>query len=247
MKKNGNCFGWLPDRPDGRDLLYSAIRPTGKLPAAVDLRAGCSAVEDQGQLGSCTANALAGNLEYLDNQADGLYADVSRLFIYYNERALQGTQAYDSGAMLRDGIKTLAKAGVCDEKLWPYMIAKFADKPPLRCYNAAKAHCIVSYHRISTIDEMMACLAEGFPFVFGFTVYESFQTLKVAKTGIAPMPAKDERAVGGHAVMAAGYDQKAKRFLVRNSWGEAWGMKGYFTLPFAYLETLAADFWTVRK
>ncbi len=241
------AYGWVPDIPDSRDLYFSAIRTKVTLAPSVDLRAGCSVVEDQGRLGSCTANALAGNLEFLDKKADGVYQDVSRLFIYYNERALQGDTSADSGASLRNGIKTLAKAGACSENLWPYDIAKFADKPSVRCYAEAKQHCIVSYHRIMNIDEMLACLSEGFPFVFGFAVYESLQTPHVAKTGNVPMPKKTERMLGGHAVMAVGYNQKDRRFLVRNSWGEGWGMGGYFTMPFAYLETLAQDFWTIRK
>ncbi len=240
-------YGWVPDVPDSRDLYYSAIRVKAKLAPAVDLRAGCSLVENQGRLGSCTANALAGNLEFLDKKADEVYEDVSRLFIYFNERALQGNTDADSGASLRNGIKTLAKAGACAEAIWPYDIAKFADKPSARCYTEAKKHKIVSYHRIMNLDEMLACLSEGFPFVFGFAVYESLQTPQVAKTGKVSMPKKTERMLGGHAVMAVGYNQKDKRFLVRNSWGEGWGMGGYFTMPFAYLQTLAADFWTIRK
>ena len=248
QRPNGQYhYGWVPDIPDSRDLYYSAIRTRLKTAPAVDLRASCSAVENQGRLGSCTANALAGNLEFLDNKADGVYMDVSRLFIYFNERALQGSEAEDSGASLRNGIKTLAKAGACSEKIWPYDIARFADKPSTRCYTEALGHRIVSYHRIVGLNEMLACLSEGFPFVFGFAVYESLQTPQVARTGKVPMPKKTERMLGGHAVMAVGYDQKKKQFIVRNSWGEAWGMKGYFTMPFAYLETLAADFWTVRK
>ncbi len=240
-------YGWVPDVPDSRDLYFSAIRAKLKLAPSVDLRAGCSAVEDQGRLGSCTANALAGNLEFLDKSADGVYTDASRLFIYYNERVLQGNTASDAGASLRNGIKTLAKDGACSEALWPYNIEKFADKPLAACYNDGKKHCIVSYHRILNLDEMLACLSEGFPFVFGFAVYESFETPAVARTGLVPMPGKSERMLGGHAVLAVGYNQKDKRFLVRNSWGEGWGMGGYFTIPFAYLETLAADFWTIRK
>lgn len=240
-------YGWIPDVPDGRDFLYRAIVSKARVAPSVDLRAKCSLVENQGQLGSCTANALAGILEFLDNCDDGFYEDASRLFIYYNERALQGTVAYDSGASLRVGIKTLAKAGSCPEDLWPYDIKKFAVKPPAGCYAKAKARCIVSYHRIESHNERMSCLAEGYPFVFGFTVYESFETPATARTGIVRMPKKTERALGGHAVMAVGYDQKRKMFLVRNSWGETWGQKGYFMMPFAYLDTLAADFWTVRK
>ncbi|MFA5143011.1 MAG: C1 family peptidase [Candidatus Omnitrophota bacterium] len=240
-------YGWVPDIPDQRDYLYKAIRPVVKLPQAVDLRAHCSKIEDQGNLGSCTAQALAGNLEFLDNKIDSLYEDVSRLFIYYNERALIDTIEYDSGAMLRDGIKTLKNSGSCRESIWPYLINKFAVRPTIRCYAEAKKRTIESYHRIETLREMLTCLAEGYPFVFGFTVYESFESDAVVKTGVVNMPKKGETALGGHAVMAIGYDLKKSRFAVRNSWGETWGMKGYFTMPFEYLETLADDFWTIRK
>jgi len=257
-------FGWVPDRPDQRDYLYRAIRPVVRLPKVVDLREFCSIVENQEALGSCTANALAGNLEFLDRKGvtspfgdrdypdrrtgrDLRYTDVSRLFIYYNERVLEGTVDYDSGASLRDGIKTLRKQGACWEKTWPYLIERFDRKPPKNCYIEAKKYCIETYHRINSLPEMLTCLAEGFPFVFGFTVYESFQSQKVARTGVASMPGKKEKVLGGHAVMAAGYNQSQKRFLVRNSWGTKWGKDGYFTMPYEYLETLSADFWTIRK
>jgi C1A family cysteine protease len=240
-------YGWLPDIPDNRDYLYSAIRPVIALPRKVDLRAACSAVEDQGALGSCTAQALAGNIEFIDNMADGEYTDTSRLFIYYNERALEGTVDYDSGASLRDGIKTLRNDGACHEDAWPYVITRFDEKPPAACYEQARKHIIKSYHRIGSIREMLVCLADGYPFVFGFAVYESFESAEVARTGVARLPKKGERMLGGHAVMAVGYDQPAKRFLARNSWGGSWGMDGYFTLPFQYLETLADDFWTIRR
>ncbi len=242
-----HVYGWVPDIPDQRDYLYRAIKPVVRLPKEIDLRKHCSIVEDQGDLGSCTAQALAGNLEFLDNKIDHIYTDVSRLFIYYNERALIDTVEYDSGAMLRDGIKTLKNDGACEESMWPYKIEKFAVRPSIRCYNEAKEHRIESYHRIETLREMLICLAEGYPFAFGFTVYESFETKRVARTGIVNMPKKGESALGGHAVMAIGYNQGKKRFLMRNSWGMKWGIGGYFTMPFAYLETLAADFWTVRK
>jgi len=240
-------YGWIPDTPDQRDYLYSAIAPKVKLPSKVDLRGECSEVENQGRLGSCTANALAGNLQFLEIANVKPYQDVSRLFIYYNERAIEGKVDFDSGAMLRDGIKALAKYGVCSEVSWPYDIAQFTRKPTVVCYKQALKARITSYHRLQTLDEMLNCLAEGFPFVFGFAVYESFETLKVAKTGIAPMPKKTERMLGGHAVMAAGYDQQQKRLIVRNSWGSEWGKAGYFTLPFAYIESLADDFWTIRQ
>ena len=241
------CYGWLPDIPDQRDYLYRAIKPVIRLPDRVDLRGLCPTIEDQGRLGSCTAQALAGNIEFLDNMADSIYTDTSRLFIYYNERVIIGTEDYDSGASLRDGIKTLKNSGACHEELWPYLIERFDRKPPLSCYTQAKKHCIQSYHRIASLKEMLTCLAEGYPFVFGFTVYESFESEAVAQTGVVHMPKKSETALGGHAVMAIGYYQKQKRFLVRNSWGEKWGISGYFTMPYRYLETMAGDFWTIRK
>lgn len=244
------CYGWVPDLPDHRDILYRAVRKVpAALPAKVDLRSLCSTVEDQGNLGSCTGNALVGALEFLERKDNVPYAELSRLFVYYNERAIEHTTKSDSGAMIRDGIKTLAKQGVCTEKKWPYVISKFSVKPSPACYKEAAAHQITSYQRILTLDEMRTCLADGFPFVFGFTVYESFESQQVAKTGIVNIPQKNERTVGGHAVLAVGYDDAAKRFIVRNSWGANWGMKGYFTMPYEYLadRNLADDFWTIRR
>lgn len=240
-------FGWLADIPDQRDYPYRLIKPRIRIPQKIDLRSYCSDVEDQGRLGSCTANALAGNIEFLDKRPDSTYTDVSRLFIYYNERILEGTEEFDSGASLRDGIKTLKKIGYCWEKDWPYNIFRFNRKPPLSCYKQAARQRIRSYHRIHALSEMLTCLAEGYPFVFGFTVYKNFLSKKVAQTGVVNLPKKSERSIGGHAVMAVGFNQKEKRFLVRNSYGVKWGRGGYFTLPFLYLETLAADFWTIRK
>ncbi len=243
-------YGWQPDVPDQRDYLLKAVlKAPAKLPAKCDLRPGCSKVEDQGNLGSCTANALAGGLEFLERKDKAPFQDFSRLFIYYNERVLEKTVNSDSGAMIRDGIKTLAKKGVCGEASWPYNVSQFKKKPGPACYKEALDHQITSYYRILTLDQMRTCLAEGYPFVFGFTVYESFESQEVAKTGIVQMPKKGEQALGGHAVLAVGYNDAKQTFLVRNSWGEDWGMSGYFTLPYKYLSNrnLSDDFWTIRR
>jgi len=242
-------YGWVPDRPDYRDKLYSAIAaPPKKLPSKVDLREGCSRVEDQGQLGSCTANALVGNLEFLRRKAGRRVSNLSRLFIYYNEREMEGTINDDAGAMIRDGVKSLVNLGVCTERKWPYDITKFTQKPPDACYKQAADHQVTSYHRIISLQQMRECLAEGYPFVFGFSVYEAFESEEVANTGKLDLPKPGEKQLGGHAVMAVGYDDSAKRALIRNSWGRSWGTKGYFTMPYDYIsdDNLADDFWTIR-
>jgi C1A family cysteine protease len=173
----------------------------------------------------------------------------SRLFIYYNERAMEGTVNSDSGAQIRDGMKSVGSQGVCPEDMWPYIIANFADKPPDACYQAALQHKAILYQRVvRDLIQMKGCLASGYPFVFGFTVYESFESQQVAQTGHAPMPQHGEKVLGGHAVMAVGYDDANQWFIAHNSWGTSWGMQGYFTLPYAYFTSrnLSSDFWTVR-
>jgi C1A family cysteine protease len=244
-------YGWIRDLPDQRDHLYAAPPEVLlNLPPSVDLRPQCPDVYDQGQLGSCTANAIAAALEF--DQMKEKQANIfvpSRLFIYYNERAMEGTVNEDSGAQIRDGIKSVASLGDCPEDLWPYDITKFAVKPPQQCYQEALKFEAVLYQRLAQIsNQLKGCLASGYPFVFGFAVYESFESQQVAQTGHAPMPAPTEASIGGHAVMAVGYDDSQNWFIVRNSWGVGWGMKGYFTLPYAYLleQNLASDFWTIR-
>jgi len=244
-------YGWVPDLPDQRDHFYAApLVNLGALPAMVDLRPRCpKEVYDQGQLGSCTANAIAGAIEF-DLMKEGTQVFTpSRLFIYYNERVMEGTVGSDSGAMIRDGVKSVNQQGDAPETEWQYDVTKFTVKPPPKVYTDAKKHRVVQYQRVPQIlTQMKGCLASGYPFVFGFTVYESFESQAVATTGQVPMPAANEQTIGGHAVLAVGYDDSQQRFIVRNSWGDKWGMAGYFTMPYAYLtqSSLSDDFWTIR-
>jgi C1A family cysteine protease len=248
---NGVFFGWKPELPDHRDLPYSAMRMSLERPAAlpsqVDLRPQCPPVYDQGHLGSCTGNAIAGAFHF-DRRKQNLPDFVpSRLFIYYNERSMEGTVSSDSGAFIRDGIKSIATKGVCKESDWPYVISKFSDKPPKGCYTAATKYKSLSYFRLNNVnlDELKSCLAAGFPFVFGFVVYPSF--FQGDTNGMVPMPA-GETSIGGHAVLAVGYNDINQRFIIRNSWGAAKGDQGYYYMPYQYLTNLSLsdDFWTVR-
>jgi C1A family cysteine protease len=246
-------FGWVQDIPDQRDFRYKPPPKLARdLPPRVDLRSGFLACYNQGELGSCTANAIAGALQFLEEK-EGEAPPVmpSRLFIYYNERSLEGTVGSDSGAQIRDGIKTVVRRGYCAESLWPYDIKRFTVKPSEACYHAALKDRVRQYLRLDhdTAVPLLTCLASGFPFVFGFSVYESFESPRVAETGVVSLPRLGERVIGGHAVVAAGYDLKSSRFIVRNSWGARWGQNGYFTMPFDYLTNayLSADFWTIRS
>jgi C1A family cysteine protease len=251
MPRKNQGYGWTPDLPDHRDHMYAAPpMVVAALPSKVNLRSKCPPVVDQGNLGSCTANAI-GNAHRFEQMKQGQPNSFlpSRLFIYYNERAIEGTVNSDSGAMIRDGIKTIANQGVCPEKLWPYNIGKFTKKPSSTCYKEALKHQAISYQRlVQSPSQMKGCLASGYPFVFGITVYESFESPAVAKTGTVPMPGSGEKVLGGHAILAVGYDDAKQRFTVMNSWGTGWGDKGYFTIPYGYLADtdLAADFWTIR-
>jgi C1A family cysteine protease len=243
-------YGWQRDLPDHRDHVFAApLAALGPLPAKMDLRPQCPPVYDQGQLGSCTANAIGGAIQF-DRLKQKMSDFIpSRLFIYYNERVIEHSVNSDSGAQIRDGIKSVAKQGDCPEPEWPYVLGKFKTRPAAACYTDALKYKVVSYQRVTqSLGELKGCLAAGWPFAFGFTVYESFESATVAKSGHAPLPKSGESVVGGHAVVGVGYDGAKQWFIVRNSWGAGWGLKGYFTLPYAYVadDNMASDFWTIR-
>lgn len=254
IRKRSRGYGWRPDKPDFRDHVFTldSSQKPAVLPSVVDLRPQCPPVLDQGQLGSCTANAIAEAIEF-DRMKQSLPRWVpSRLFIYYNERVIEGTTSEDAGAEIRDGIKSVAKLGAPPEADWRYTISKFRQKPPKKAYTDALIHKAVTYKRLDNgntrnIDTFRAALAAGYGFVGGFTVYESFESEEVAQTGIVPMPSKIESVLGGHAVFFVGYDDTKKVFIVQNSWGTGWGMRGFFTMPYDYLQdsNLSDDFWQI--
>ena len=242
-------YGWKPSKPDFRDKKLKVTRRTA-LPTLVDLRSGMPEVYDQGSLGSCTANAAAAVLAFdLKKQKLPIVAP-SRLFIYYEERVIEKTVSYDSGAELRDAAKVLNKLGACDETLMPYKISQFKRAPSPAALDDALKRRIKVYQAIDNTDvlNLRGCLASGYPFMFGFTVYDSFESDAVANTGIVPMPKRTERVLGGHAVVGCGYDSAKKRILVRNSWSADWGIGGYCWMPDAYLTNsdLASDFWKME-
>ncbi len=244
-------YGWRPDIPDMRDYLL-ALAPAKTLPKQTSLRAQMPPVYDQGQLGSCTANSIGALLELNElKQKETDAATPSRLFIYYNERVMEGTVTEDSGAEIRDGIKSVAQLGAPPESLWPYDITKFARKPTAKVYAQAKKHQAVRYARVvQDTVQLQNVLASGYAISFGFTVYTSFEA-DVGSDGIVPMPQPDEKVLGGHAVVAIGYKpiKGQTYFECRNSWGTSWGDQGHFWMPAPYItnSSLASDFWVIEQ
>lgn len=238
-----------PDIEDLRDRVFrsSQYQTLTVLPKLVDLRDRCSPVVDQGNLGSCTANAIASGLREYWEIESGKLIPLSRLWLYWEERFLEGTVNEDAGAYIRDGMKVLQKKGCAPEAEWPYDITKFAQQPP--ALTDTTQFRISEYHRVTNLALLKTALAEGYPVVIGIQVFESFESDEVAQTGIVPLPAPSEQLLGGHAVLAAGYKddlhQKGQGMLIcRNSWGPGWGDKGYFYLPYSYFSKYVSDMWT---
>jgi C1A family cysteine protease len=243
-------YGWVPQLPDLRDARLALPKVTD-LPDSVDLSedAAMPPVYDQGSLGSCTANAIAAAIDFENHRQNQKFVVPSRLWIYYQERVLENTVTQDAGASIRDGMKAVSKLGVCPEADWPYDIGAFAEKPPEADYTSALKDTVLRYEAApQDLFGLKSVLAGGIPIVFGFSVYESFEGNAVAKSGVLPMPSPKESMIGGHAVLMVGYDDAHDRFLVRNSWGTAWGKDGYFQMPYQYATSasLASDFWAVQ-
>jgi len=287
LEQGRRGLGWIPDYPDFRDYtqdtgevhellqatgLLKSARPEKRKPAAVlpescDLRKWCAPIEDQRQLGACTAHAGVGVLEYYERKSFGKHIDASRLFLYKVTRNLMH-QKGDTGAYLRLTMGSMVLFGVPPEEYWPYTDeeTKFDLEPPAFCYAFAQNYKTIKYYRHDppgtsaqdVLDRVKTHLAAGHPAMFGFTVYNSIS--QADKTGLIPFPSAKEKIEGGHAVMAAGFDDKKKitnafgrletkgALLIRNSWGPGWGEEGYGWLPYDYLlKGLAEDFWSVLK
>lgn len=235
--------------PDYRDRVLAVAPPASKkakLPRTKDLRPKeKSLIYDQGPLGSCTANAIATvfNLCWPDKGFQP-----SRLFIYYNQRAMEHSMDLDCGATVRDGLKACCKVGVCSESSWPYDTDRYMDRPPSECYREARGRSVVEYARVpQTLEDLKRCLCSGFPIVFGFVVCRSFLSSGVTNAGDMTMPVPNDKMLGGHVAVAVGYDDSNDAFVVQNSWGKAWGDGGYFHMPYDYIThpALASDFWAL--
>lgn len=238
---------WTPDKLDNRDYRYSVSAKIS--PNIVDLRRYCSPIENQGNLGSCTGQAIAGAIELL-NKRNNKPTDVSRLFIYYYERLILGTVNYDSGAYIRDGIKATNHYGASLESYWPYDIRKFRLEPITEAKSDALTRKVTRYERVTNFNGCIDALSNGYPIIMGFHVYTSFMSRNVTRTGIMPYPnTRRERLLGGHAVLLVGYDKIKKVFIARNSWGTSWGDRGYFYMPFQVVTntSMSSDYWIIKE
>lgn len=222
--------------------------PGTQLPDTVDLRTNpkMPPVYDQGNIGSCTAQALCAAYQFMDT--NGFRG--SRLFLYYNERKLDNNIPDDTGATLVSGIKCLSKYGLCPEESWPYDESKFANEPPISCYQSALAEVCLKARAIpNNRNTMRNVLNSGLPFVVGIQVYSSFESNAVTASGVVRMPKPKDTYLGGHAVLVVGYNHIKQQWIVRNSWGDGWGDKGYFYLPYNYLlnPKLSSDMWVMTS
>ncbi|MBW4578129.1 MAG: C1 family peptidase [Tildeniella nuda ZEHNDER 1965/U140] len=239
---------YRPDKKNPHDKKYKSSRSTVDLPSQVDLRPYMTPVENQGNSNSCTANAMAGAYEYLAKRIKGSAHDVSRLFIYYNARDLDGAIDSDEGTYLRSCIKVLKKYGTCAETTWPFDLQRIFEPPHESAYSEATNFLIEDAYRVDIdLNAMRQCLADGYPFTFGLDLFSSFQ--KAGSKGLVPMPDPEtEQHDGGHAMLCVGYSDEDKVFIVRNSWGEGWGDRGYCYIPYDYMTNpdLNGDLWAIR-
>lgn len=248
--KIGRKYGCKLSRTElSSPKVYQSF-PT-KIPK-IDLRSKCPPVFNQLELGSCTANASLGAYQYIRMRQGLPNANMSRLWLYYQERRVEDTLDTDSGAAISDGIGVLSSQGVPLESLWPYDICQFSTTPSIESdLNAVEHTCLRSIQLNQSLNSLKQSLIDGYPFVFGFMVYESFESEEVAASGLMHLPKPEENLLGGHAVVAVGYDDSMAGgcFLIRNSWGIHWGIGGYFWMPYKYIlnTNLCSDFWQISR
>jgi C1A family cysteine protease len=247
-----NKYGWIPDFPDQRDKLVKWTAFKHKLlKNSIELNKSefMPNIYDQYTLGSCTANAIAAAYEFDQRKQSLTDFTPSRMFIYYNERKIENTINSDSGASIRDGIKVVNRVGVCTEEECPYEISKFTLGPSRHAYMNAKNHKSIEYRSINIdIEDVKKALNSGFPVIFGFSVYESFEYEETAESGIMPIPEENEKIIGGHAALIVGYHSDEELLIVRNSWGTNWGKDGYFYMPYEFFtEDNCADAWIINS
>lgn len=259
-------FGWKPELKDGRDFRYYnhnefKMCAVEHLPEQASVLEGMPGVKDQGQIGSCVWNALAAAFEFiqlkelkkaqvdleLPEEFGKSYTPVSRLFGYYNSRAYDHDIPMDNGTQIRTGIKVARNIGIVEEALWPYEPKNLFVQPIQEAFIEAKKHRVLTGYRLdhTKLEQLKACIANGYPFVFGIPVTESIMHL--GPNHIVEMPGPNDSIIGGHAVTAFEYNDSTKLFTIRNSWGIDFGKLGNFYLPYQYLNELAADCWTVRS
>jgi C1A family cysteine protease len=233
-------YGWKPSKPHFAKRYSLYHLPVAHRPAVVDLSAHDCPIFDQGQWGSCTANGLAGLLGFLNPGQV-----FSRSFIYDMERSLEGTFGQDNGAEIHDGIKVLYTFGCPFEAAYPYTDDNLKTKPSDDVIQQGRSNIITDYYNLETFDDVLNCLASGFPVVFGIQVHESFESEDVASTGMVPIPGPDDDVVGGHCMKVVGYDDNRRLLIVDNSWGTGWGDKGRCYIPYDYFQNEANDMWKI--
>lgn len=252
IEKPHNRYGWIPDKPDHRDHIFVGdVMPVQIMPESVDLRSMMPPIWNQLSLGSCVGHGTGAAMEFLLIKQGLTDFMPSRLFIYYNARDMEGTVNSDSGCVIRDAIKSVNTQGVCHESMWGYDITKYAIKPSPDCYTDGLQNIALAYKRIiNTRPELIRLsLANGFPVVFGFTVYPSFESAYTTKTGMVMMPDPSEQTIGGHCMLVVGYKMINGKmyFICRNSWGTGFGDQGYVYMPEEYMSNpnLVSDCWSL--
>lgn len=244
-------LNYVFEKKDDKDRCFSRFfLQKLTLPPCIDLRSNWCEIFDQGELGSCTSNSIAGHVRYVLYKYSGPAVHPSRLFIYYNGRLESGLPLdEDTGLSIKDGCKTIKKQGVCDEELWPYNVRKFMNKPSPECYETALKCSNFSYYCVpQTLNHIKQCLAQKNMISFGARLYEGFMSESTSKTGVVQMPKDTEQEIGSHAMCIVGYNDKTNMFAVANSWSEDWGDNGFCYLPYEYVTNpkYCGDFWFIK-